>query len=138
MANLTGRCLYVLAPIRHQFFFVPAVPETTNQSICRRDVYELNFIVCLNGSEFFDSPVVSNISAPSTFDPSIGKVDISSLPSAPRAQREGSFDPSKVPRSPPFTAYVGNLPFDTEDEDVTKMFVKNTVHHFIMLPININ
>jgi len=55
------------------------------------------------------------------------KVDLSSLPSAPRAQREGSFDPSKIPRQPPYTAYVGNLPFDTEDEDVIDMFQKGTV-----------
>ena len=54
-------------------------------------------------------------------------VNVSSLPSAPRAQREGSFDPSKVPRSPPFTAFVGNLPFDSDDEDIVKMFAKNTV-----------
>lgn len=80
-----------------------------------------------------ECPTDLSLPAPSTFDPSIGKVDISSLPSAPRAQREGSFDPSKVPRSPPFTAYVGNLPFDTEDEDVTKMFVKNTVKEVRLL-----
>ena len=57
-------------------------------------------------------------------------MDISALPSAPRAQREGSFDPSKVPRNPPFTAYVGNLPFDTEDDDVDKMFARNTVNYY--------
>ena len=67
------------------------------------------------------------ISAPSAYEPASTRVDISSLPSAPRAQREGSFDPSRVPRSPPFTAYVGNLPFDTEDDDVIQMFARNTV-----------
>ena len=75
--------------------------------------------------------IIISIPAKSTYDgPSIDRVDISSLPSAPRAQREGSFDPSKVPRNPPFTAYVGNLPFDTEDDDVDKMFARNTVNYY--------
>lgn len=60
-------------------------------------------------------------------------IDMSLLPSAPRAQREGSFDPSKIPRYPPFTAYVGNLPFDSEDEDIIKMFQRNTVKEVRLL-----
>lgn len=81
-----------------------------------------------------DCPTDLSIPAKSTYDgPSIDRVDISSLPSAPRAQREGSFDPSKVPRNPPFTAYVGNLPFDTEDDDVDKMFARNTVKEVRLL-----
>ena len=92
-----------------------------------------------NNSENSDCSIIVSISAPSSgFDPSISHVDISSLPSAPRAQREGSFDPSKVPRNPPFTAYVGNLPFDTEDDDVDKMFARNTVNHFMMLSISVH
>lgn len=74
-----------------------------------------------------DCPTDLSLPAPSVYDPSSTRIDISSLPSAPRAQREGSFDPSRVPRSPPFTAYVGNLPFDSENEDVTEMFARNTV-----------
>ena len=77
---------------------------------------------CLN--KYDENP---SISAPSAYEPASTKIDISSLPSAPRAQREGSFDPSRVPRSPPFTAYVGNLPFDTEDDDVINMLARNTV-----------
>jgi len=70
------------------------------------------------------APVVD--STPATFD-------VSSLPSAPRAQREGSFDPSKVPRSPPFTAFVGNLPFDFNDEDVIDLFANKTVKEVRLL-----
>jgi len=80
-----------------------------------------------------ECPTDLSLPAPSAYDPSLTKVDITSLPSAPRAQREGSFDPSKVPRSPPFTAYVGNLPFDTEDDDVMKMFARNTVKEVRLL-----
>lgn len=80
-----------------------------------------------------DCPTDLSLPAPSAYNGPATTVDIASLPSAPRAQREGSFDPSKVPRSPPFTAYVGNLPFDTEDDDVIKMFVKNTVKEVRLL-----
>lgn len=60
-------------------------------------------------------------------------VDVTSLPSAPRAQREGSFDPSKVPRNPPYTAYVGNLPFDTDDHNIVEMFSPKEVKEVRLL-----
>lgn len=87
------------------------------------------------------SPVATNVPAPvwnedaSTdlslpppdYVPNPPSFDVSCLPTAPRAQREGNFDPSKIPRQPPYTAYVGNLPFDSENDDVINMFRKDTV-----------
>ena len=44
------------------------------------------------------------------------------LPTAPRAARGVDIDMDRVPTRPPFTAYVGNLPFDMEDEELELFF----------------
>lgn len=47
-------------------------------------------------------------------------VDISSLPTAPRAAAD--VDYSTVPTTPPFLAHVANLPFDINDESLRRIF----------------
>ena len=44
------------------------------------------------------------------------------LPTAPRTAREPDVDPERVPRDPPFTAYIANLPFEVDDDDITRFF----------------
>lgn len=42
------------------------------------------------------------------------------LPSGPRASRE--VDDSAVPHQPPYIAYVSNLPYDIEEDDLRDLF----------------
>ncbi|XP_015908013.1 eukaryotic translation initiation factor 4B isoform X2 [Parasteatoda tepidariorum] len=44
------------------------------------------------------------------------------LPTAPKAARGPDFDLSKVPTSPPFTAFLGNLPYDVQEDDIVTFF----------------
>jgi len=44
------------------------------------------------------------------------------LPTAPRAARGADVDESKIPNNAPYTAYIANLPYDIEVEDVSKFF----------------
>lgn len=48
------------------------------------------------------------------------------LPTAPRAARE-EIDLSKIPDSPPFTAHVGNLSYDADEDSLLTFFAKMTV-----------
>ncbi|XP_078545295.1 eukaryotic translation initiation factor 4B isoform X1 [Lissotriton helveticus] len=49
-------------------------------------------------------------------------IDRSILPTAPRAAREPDVDRSRLPKSPPFTAFLGNLPYDVCEESILKFF----------------
>lgn len=44
------------------------------------------------------------------------------LPTAPKAARGPDIDMSRIPTKPPFTAYVGNLPYDVNEDDIIKFF----------------
>nr|XP_053650876.1 eukaryotic translation initiation factor 4B-like isoform X4 [Cherax quadricarinatus] len=44
------------------------------------------------------------------------------LPTAPRTAREPDVDPERIPRDPPFTAYIANLPFEVDDDDIIRFF----------------
>ncbi|KAG7167305.1 Eukaryotic translation initiation factor 4B-like 1, partial [Homarus americanus] len=44
------------------------------------------------------------------------------LPTAPRNARESDVDPERIPRDPPYTAYIANLPFEVDDEDIIRFF----------------
>jgi translation initiation factor 4B len=53
-------------------------------------------------------------------------VDRSMLPTAPRAAREqAALDMSRLPKEPPFTAFIGNLPYDCESSDIEMFFEKS-------------
>eukprot|EP00094_Tigriopus_californicus_P012433 TCALIF_12018-PA protein Name:"Similar to Eif4b Eukaryotic translation initiation factor 4B (Mus musculus)" AED:0.06 eAED:0.06 QI:0/0.5/0.61/0.76/0.41/0.53/13/359/661 len=50
------------------------------------------------------------------------------LPTAPRAARGPDISDDRIPREPPFTAYVGNLSFESKEEDVKNFFSKLQVN----------
>lgn len=49
-------------------------------------------------------------------------IDRSILPTAPRSAREPNIDRSRLPRSPPYTAFLGNLPYDVSEESIKDFF----------------
>ena len=49
-------------------------------------------------------------------------VDRSILPTAPRAAREPIIDRRGLPKSPPYTAFLGNLPYDVTEESIKEFF----------------
>ena len=53
-----------------------------------------------------------------------------SLPTAPRAARGSDIDESRIPSNAPYTAYIANLPYDIEVEDVSKFFHGLTVSFY--------
>jgi len=46
------------------------------------------------------------------------------IPTAPRAALGPGVDDERIPRSPPYTAYIANLPYDVDEEQVQDVFVK--------------
>ncbi|CAD5125776.1 DgyrCDS13986 [Dimorphilus gyrociliatus] len=57
----------------------------------------------------------SNYGAPFSIDKSI-------LPTAPKATREPVLNLEKVPTQPPFTAFVGNLSYEVNEDSLQKVF----------------
>ncbi|XP_062871185.1 eukaryotic translation initiation factor 4Ba isoform X2 [Trichomycterus rosablanca] len=49
-------------------------------------------------------------------------IDRSILPTAPRAAREPNVDRSRLPRCPPYTAFLGNLPYDVTEDSIKNFF----------------
>ena len=49
-------------------------------------------------------------------------VNRAALPTAPRAARGPNIDLDTVPTDPPFTAFLGNLPFDVSEEEIERFF----------------
>uniref|UniRef100_S4RLI4 Eukaryotic translation initiation factor 4B n=1 Tax=Petromyzon marinus TaxID=7757 RepID=S4RLI4_PETMA len=49
-------------------------------------------------------------------------VDRALLPTAPRAARAPSVDMARLPAKPPYTAFLGNLPYDVTEESIFKFF----------------
>ncbi|XP_021373917.1 eukaryotic translation initiation factor 4B-like isoform X2 [Mizuhopecten yessoensis] len=62
-------------------------------------------------------------------DPEYGKpmIDRSKLPTAPKASRDPDVDMSQVPTSGPFTAFIGNLPYEASEESIEEFFQKLNV-----------
>ena len=44
------------------------------------------------------------------------------LPTAPRAARGPDVNMDSVPTEPPFTAFLGNLPFDVDEVEIENFF----------------
>ncbi|XP_051865428.1 eukaryotic translation initiation factor 4Ba isoform X2 [Pristis pectinata] len=44
------------------------------------------------------------------------------LPTAPRAARAPDIDMNRIPKQPPYTAFLGNLPYDVSEESIRKFF----------------
>ncbi|XP_062419828.1 eukaryotic translation initiation factor 4Ba isoform X1 [Pungitius pungitius] len=49
-------------------------------------------------------------------------IDRSILPTAPRSAREPDVDRARLPRSPPYTAFLGNLPYDVTEDSIKDFF----------------
>uniref|UniRef100_A0A8C3GHK9 Eukaryotic translation initiation factor 4B n=1 Tax=Cairina moschata TaxID=8855 RepID=A0A8C3GHK9_CAIMO len=49
-------------------------------------------------------------------------IDRSILPTAPRAAREPNIDRSRLPKCPPYTAFLGNLPYDVTEDSIKDFF----------------
>lgn len=49
-------------------------------------------------------------------------IDRSILPTAPRSAREPNINMSRLPRSPPYTAFLGNLPYDVTEDSIKDFF----------------
>ncbi|XP_060077295.1 eukaryotic translation initiation factor 4B-like isoform X3 [Ylistrum balloti] len=54
-------------------------------------------------------------------------IDRSKLPTAPKASRGPDVDMSKVPTNPPFTAFIGNLPYEASEMSIEDFFQKLNV-----------
>jgi len=44
------------------------------------------------------------------------------LPTAPRAALGPDIDDDRIPKRPPYTAYIANLPYDVDEEQITEVF----------------
>merc|ERR1719418_541304 len=55
------------------------------------------------------------------------------LPTAPRASLGSAIDSDRIPNHPPFTAYIANLSYDIDVEDVYKFFEKQNVTNIRLL-----
>ncbi len=53
------------------------------------------------------------------------------LPTAPRAALGPDIADERIPKDPPFTAYVANLPYDIDEEDIMQFFSKLKVSNDI-------
>lgn len=58
------------------------------------------------------------------------KFDRSTLPTAPKAALGPKVDLSQIPRDGPFSAYVGNIPYDAKESDLAAFFQKLDVSWF--------
>lgn len=44
------------------------------------------------------------------------------LPTAPKASRDYDDITDKVPKDPPYCAYLSNLPYDVDEDEITAFF----------------
>ncbi|XP_023246004.1 eukaryotic translation initiation factor 4B isoform X2 [Copidosoma floridanum] len=49
------------------------------------------------------------------------------LPTAPRAARDATVNDESIPTNPPYVAYISNLPYDVDEEDLHEFFAEMTV-----------
>ena len=57
------------------------------------------------------------------------------LPTAPRSARARNIDISSIPKGPPYTAFLGNLPYDVDEDDIFHFFQSVQVIIFFMLRV---
>lgn len=58
-----------------------------------------------------------------------------SLPTAPRAARGPDISEDKIPTNPPYIAYISNLPYDVEEEDIAAFFSRMNVRYLLLFII---
>lgn len=54
------------------------------------------------------------------------------LPTAPRSAQPVNLDSSQLPDKPPYTVYLGNIPFDISEEDIIKFLKQCQVSSFCL------
>ena len=59
-----------------------------------------------------------------------GQKAVINLPTAPRAARQVEVDLSRVPEYGPYTAFLGNLPYDCNEEILHDFFKNQKVSTF--------
>jgi translation initiation factor 4B len=62
-------------------------------------------------------------------------IDRSKLPTAPKAARGPDIDLSRVPNQPPYTAFIGNLPYDSTEDLIANFFKNLKVSSFVKMNI---
>ena len=60
-----------------------------------------------------------------------GTVEKFVLPTAPRAARGPDMSDERIPRDPPFTAYIANLSYDADVEVVRKIFFNVNFNYLV-------
>jgi len=65
--------------------------------------------------------IIEGYSSRSSKDPVI-------LPTAPRAARGPGIDEENIPTSPPYVAYISNLPYDVDESDLADFFTDMKVN----------
>lgn len=59
--------------------------------------------------------------------------DRSQLPSAPRKAQARNIDQRQLPKSPPYTVYLGNLSYECNEEDIVHFFGRKNLKVSISL-----
>lgn len=60
-------------------------------------------------------------------------IDRSKLPTAPKAARGPDIDLGRIPNQPPYTAFIGNLPYDSTEDLIANFFQNLKVPIFFQL-----
>lgn len=68
----------------------------------------VNWALCMEEDDNFSKPAISSNTV--------------ILPTAPKALRSNDVDTSKVPSAPPYKAYIGNIPYDADEEALQYFF----------------
>lgn len=76
-------------------------------------MFHLDDMYCIDNNDYLntDAPV-------SRFEPTKTVI----LPSAPKEHRTNQIDTSRVPMTAPFKAYIGNIPYETPEDDFYTFF----------------
>ena len=64
---------------------------------------------------------------------SSGRSETIVLPTAPRAARGLDIDEDRIPNAPPYTAYIANLSYDVDVEEIMEFFGKLKVRQFLAI-----
>lgn len=61
------------------------------------------------------------------------------LPTAPRATRSLNVDDENIPKNPPFNAYISNLQYDVDEEEIADFFkdMKVCCRLFLIVCLNL-
>lgn len=62
-----------------------------------------------------------------------GRSETIVLPTAPRAARGLDIDEDRIPNAPPYTAYIANLSYDVDVEEIMEFFGKLKVRFKIVV-----